>query len=200
VLPDCRVCPTQPHRRRFQKTDDRLQRHAVVVGGLWASGLPGRCSTSRERSSASKDIAVPLTIGKRARSPPDRLLRSRPSNDAALLTILRLHMLEIATAAIAEPTRSRHTPWRKAIGGKAARRISQECLELLGPSLWSKTFLPTTGSARRTNLSTSSRDPAKSPPVWRLAPGISAQGTRLNVCREAYHNDSTDSVYCQRLA
>jgi acyl-CoA dehydrogenase len=86
-------------------------------------------------------IAVRYESGSAQRSATqDRLLRLEALYDAALLTILRCKWLEDRDGRHSGATKV-EASMAKAIGGKAARRISQECLELLGPLALSEDFL-----------------------------------------------------------
>ena len=87
------------------------------------------------------DQAVNYARGARMRSAvEDRLIRLEALYEATLLTILRCKWLEHRDGTTNGATKV-EAAMAKTLGGKAARKITQECIEMLGPEALSEEYL-----------------------------------------------------------
>jgi acyl-CoA dehydrogenase len=140
VLQDCRVPD-------FNRIDADFKKTMIVFNGTrpmvaaFGLGVARALLDFTQEKLNEQGIAVRYESGSAQRSATqDRLLRLEAHYDAALLTVLRCKWLEDRDGRHSGATKV-EASMAKAIGGKAARRISQECLELLGPLGLSEDFL-----------------------------------------------------------
>ncbi|MEA2802447.1 MAG: acyl-CoA dehydrogenase [Rhodospirillaceae bacterium] len=140
VLQDCRVPDFNRIDADFKKTMIVFNGTRPMVAAFGLGVARALLDFTREKL-GEQGIAVRYESGSAQRSATqDRLLRLEALYDAALLTILRCKWLEDRDGRHSGATKVEASV-AKAIGGKAARRISQECLELLGPLALSEDFL-----------------------------------------------------------
>jgi len=140
VLQDCRVPDFNRIDADFKKTMIVFNgtRPMVAAHGL---GVARALLDFTRETLAAHGVTVQYEPGAAQRSATqDRLLRLEALYDAALLSILRCKWLEERDGRTSGATKV-EASMAKAIGGKATRRISQECLELLGPLALSEAFL-----------------------------------------------------------
>ena len=140
VLQDCRV-------PEFNRIDADFKKTMIVFNGtrpmVAAMGLGvARALLDFTRARLAEDGGVlRYEPGTPARSAiEDRLLRLEALYDAALLSVLRCKWLEERDGRTNGATKV-EASMAKTLGGKAARRISQACLEILGPQALSEEFL-----------------------------------------------------------
>ncbi len=140
VLQDCRVPEFNRIDADFKKTMIVFNGTRPMVAAFGLGVARALLDFAREKL-GERGIALRYESGSALRSATqDRLLRLEALYDAALLTILRCKWLEDRDGRHSGATKV-EASMAKAIGGKAARRISQECLELLGPLALSEDFL-----------------------------------------------------------
>jgi acyl-CoA dehydrogenase len=140
VLQDCRVPDFNRIDADFKKTMIVFNGTRPMVAAFGLGVARALLDFTREKL-GEQGVAVRYESGSAQRSATqDRLLRLEALYDAALLTILRCKWLEDRDGRHSGATKV-EASMAKAIGGKAARRISQECLELLGPLALSEDFL-----------------------------------------------------------
>jgi acyl-CoA dehydrogenase len=140
VLQDCRVPEFNRIDADFKKTMIVFNGTRPMVAAFGLGVARALLDFTREKLD-ERGIALRYESGSAQRSATqDRLLRLEALYDAALLTILRCKWLEDRDGRHSGATKV-EASMAKAIGGKAARRISQECLDLLGPLALSEDFL-----------------------------------------------------------
>ncbi len=140
VLQDCRVPEFNRIDADFKKTMIVFNGTRPMVAAFGLGVARALLDFAREKL-GERGIALRYESGSALRSATqDRLLRLEALYDAALLTILRCKWLEDRDGRHSGATKV-EASMAKAIGGKAARRISQECLDLLGPLALSEDFL-----------------------------------------------------------
>jgi acyl-CoA dehydrogenase len=140
VLQDCRVPDFNRIDADFKKTMIVFNGTRPMVAAFGLGVARALLDFTREKLS-EQGIAVRYEPGAAHRSATqDRLLRLEAQYDAALLTILRCKWLESRDGSHTGATKV-EASMAKALGGKAARRISQECLDMLGPLGLSEEFL-----------------------------------------------------------
>ncbi|OXI33676.1 hypothetical protein CFB84_38345 [Burkholderia aenigmatica] len=132
VLQDCRVPSTN-------KLDADFKRTMMVFNGSRAMVTAFGLKTARNMLDMVKenlrqtDQAPDYTEGRNARSAVhDRLIALEALHDATELSILHAKWREQASGVTDERTMI-EASMVKALGGSATRRITQECMELLGP-------------------------------------------------------------------
>jgi acyl-CoA dehydrogenase len=140
VLQDCRVPPVNKIDVDFKKTMIVFNgtRPGVAAMGLAIAG--SLLDFTRDKlcgDAANLDYAK----GMKARSViEDRLVRLEALYEATLLTILRCKWLEHRDGSTNGSTKV-EAAMAKVLGGKAARKITQECIALLGPEALSEEYL-----------------------------------------------------------
>ncbi|MCA8094839.1 acyl-CoA dehydrogenase [Burkholderia anthina] len=132
VLQDCRVPSTN-------KLDADFKRTMMVFNGSRAMVTAFGLKTARNMLDMVKenlrrtDQAPDYAEGRNARSAVhDRLIALEALHDATELSILHAKWREQASGVTDERTMI-EASMVKALGGSATRRITQECMELLGP-------------------------------------------------------------------
>jgi acyl-CoA dehydrogenase len=140
VLQDCRVPDFNRIDVDFKKIMYVFNGTRPMVAALALGVSRALLDFTREKL-AEQGVSVRYEPGAAARSAAeDRLLRLEAVYDAALLSILRCKWLEDQDNAKVAETKV-EAAMSKVLGGKAARQISQGCLELLGPRALSEEFL-----------------------------------------------------------
>lgn len=140
VLQDCRVPDFNRIDADFKKTMIVFNGTRPMVAAFGLGVARALLDFTREKLN-EQGVAVRYEPGAAQRSATqDRLLRLEAQYDAALLTILRCKWLEGREGSHTGATKV-EASMAKALGGKVARRISQECLEMLGPLGLSEEFL-----------------------------------------------------------
>ena len=140
VLQDCRVPAINKIDVDFKKTMIVFNgtRPGVAAMGLAIAG--SLLEFTREKL-FGKDHAIDYTKGIRSRTAiEDRLIRLEALYEATLLTILRCKWLEHRDGTNNGSTKV-EAAMSKALGGQAARKITQGCMELLGPEGLSEEYL-----------------------------------------------------------
>src|SRR6516225_2791171 len=132
VLQDCRV-PSK------NKLDADFKRTLMVFNGSRAMVTDFGLKTARNlldtvrENLLNGELAITYEQGRNARSSVrDRLIALEALHDATELMILRAKWSEQRNGVTAEDTMV-EASMAKALGGVATRRITQECMELLGP-------------------------------------------------------------------
>ena len=133
LFENCRIPEFNHIKGDFKSTMSVFNDSRPMVGAMALGVARAALDFTREKL-AERGIEVSYRGGMRSRSAVvDRLIRLEAIFEAALLTVLRSKWLEQqdvppkVEASIA-----------KAAGGKAARRITQGCIELLGPEALSE--------------------------------------------------------------
>jgi acyl-CoA dehydrogenase len=133
LFENCRIPEFNHIKGDFKSTMSVFNDSRPMVGAMALGVARAALDFSREKL-AQRGIEVSYRGGMRSRSAVvDRFIRLEAVFEAALLTVLRSKWLEQqdvppkVEASIA-----------KAAGGKAARRITQGCIELLGPEALSE--------------------------------------------------------------
>ncbi|WP_375304493.1 acyl-CoA dehydrogenase [Bradyrhizobium sp. A11] len=140
VLQDCRVPSINKIDVDFKKTMIVFNgtRPGVAAMGLAVAG--SLLEFTREKL-LGKEQVLDYAKGIRARSAiEDRLIRMEALYEATSLTILRCKWLEHVGGTNNGATKV-EAAMSKALGGKAARKITQGCMELLGPEGLSEEYL-----------------------------------------------------------
>jgi acyl-CoA dehydrogenase len=140
VLQDCRLPSVNKLDVDFKKIMIVFNgtRPGVAAMGLSIAG--SLLDFTRSKLTGS-DQALDYAKGARARSAvDDRLIRLEALYEATLLTILRCKWLEHRDGTTNGATKV-EAAMAKTLGGKAARRITQECIEILGPEGLSEEYL-----------------------------------------------------------
>ncbi|WP_081895001.1 acyl-CoA dehydrogenase family protein [Burkholderia paludis] len=132
VLQDCRVPPTH-------KLDADLKRTLMVFNGSRAMVTAFGLKTARNLLDEVRDTlldegrAIDYECGRNARSAvQDRIIALEALHDATELMILHAKWAEQQNGVTDERTMI-EASMAKALGGTATRRISQDCMEILGP-------------------------------------------------------------------
>jgi len=140
VLQDCRV-------PEFNRVDADFKKTMFVFNGTrpmvaaFGLGVARALLDFTQEKLKEQNVVIRYDAGLAGRTATqDRLLRLEAEYDAALLTVLRCKWLEERDGRNTGATKV-EASMAKALGGKAARRISQECLDLLGPLGLSEAFL-----------------------------------------------------------
>ncbi len=133
LFENCRIPEFNHIKGDFKSTMSVFNDSRPMVGAMALGVARAALDFTREKL-AERGIEVSYRGGMRSRSAVvDRLIRLEAIFEAALLTVLRSKWLEQqdvppkVEASIA-----------KAAGGKAARKITQGCIELLGPEALSE--------------------------------------------------------------
>ncbi|HKN00324.1 MAG TPA: acyl-CoA dehydrogenase family protein [Candidatus Binataceae bacterium] len=133
LFENCRIPEFNHIKGDFKSTMSVFNDSRPMVGAMALGVARAALDFTREKL-AERDIAISYRGGVRSRSAvADRFLRLEAAYEAALLTVLRSKWLEQQNvppkveASIA-----------KAAGGKAARKITQGCIDLLGPAALSE--------------------------------------------------------------
>lgn len=128
LFENCRIPEFNHIKGDFKSTMSVFNDSRPMVGAMALGVARAALDFTREKL-AERGIEISYRGGVRSRSAVvDRLIRMEAMYEAALLTVLRSKWLEQqgvppkVEASIA-----------KAAGGKAARRITQGCIDLLGP-------------------------------------------------------------------
>ena len=133
VFENCRIPEFNHIKGDFKSTMSVFNDSRPMVGAMALGVARAALDFTRERL-AERGIEISYLGGARSRSAvADRFMRLEAVYEAALLTVLRSKWLEQqdsppkVEASIA-----------KAAGGKAARKITQGCIDLLGPEALSE--------------------------------------------------------------
>ncbi|MFO1079355.1 MAG: acyl-CoA dehydrogenase [Reyranellaceae bacterium] len=140
VLQDCRLPDFNRIDVDFKKIMYVFNGTRPMVGAMGLGVARALLDFTRGKL-AEQGLAVRYEPGAGGRTvAEDRLLRMEALYDAALLSVLRCKWLEEQERD--NPAANKvEAAMAKVLGGKAARRISQDCLELLGPQALSEEFL-----------------------------------------------------------
>lgn len=140
VMQDCRVPP-------INRLDVDFKKFMVVFNGTRPMIAAFSLKMVRNLLDMTKEklleAGTPLTYekGRNARSAiEDRLISLEALHEAATLTVLHCKWAEQIGGTTTGATMV-EAAMAKAHGGKASRRISQECLDLLGPQALTEEFL-----------------------------------------------------------
>src|SRR5258708_425423 len=140
LLQDCRLPSTNRLDVDFKKTMIVFNgtRPGVAAMGL---SIAGSLLDFTRAKLMGGDQALNYARGARTRSAlEDRLIRLEALYEATRLTILRCKWLEHRDGTNNGATKI-EAAMSKALGGKAARKITQECIEMLGPEALSEEYL-----------------------------------------------------------
>jgi acyl-CoA dehydrogenase len=140
VLQDCRLPAINKLDVDFKKTMIVFNgtRPGVAAMGL---SIAGSLLDFTRSKLIDGDQVINYAKGPRTRSAvEDRLIRLEALYEATLLTILRCKWLEHRDGTTNGATKV-EAAMSKALGGKAARKITQECMEMLGPEGLSEDYL-----------------------------------------------------------
>ncbi len=140
VLQDCRLPSINKLDVDFKKTMIVFNgtRPGVAAMGL---SIAGSLLDFTRSKLMGGDQAPNYVKGANTRSAvEDRLIRLEALYEATLLTILRCKWLEHRDGTTNGATKV-EAAMAKALGGRAARRITQECIEILGPEGLSEEYL-----------------------------------------------------------
>jgi acyl-CoA dehydrogenase len=133
LFENCRIPEFNHIKGDFKSTMSVFNDSRPMVGAMALGVARAALDFTREKL-AERGIEVSYRGGMRSRSAVvDRLVRLEAIYEAALLTVLRSKWLEQQT----EPPKV-EASIAKAAGGKAARKITQGCIELLGPEALSE--------------------------------------------------------------
>ena len=133
LFENCRIPEFNHIKGDFKSTMSVFNDSRPMVGAMALGVARAALDFTREKF-AERDIIVSYRGGMRSRSAVvDRFIRLEAIFEAALLTVLRSKWLEQQ----AVPPKV-EASIAKAAGGKAARRITQGCIELLGPEALSE--------------------------------------------------------------
>ena len=132
VLEECRVPELNRIDADFRKTMIVFNGTRPMVAAFGLGVARALLDFTLEKLN-EQGVTVDYAGGSSTRSAvQDRILRLEAEYDAALLTVLRCKWLEERDGRDSGATKI-EASMAKALSGKAARRISQECIELLGP-------------------------------------------------------------------
>lgn len=133
LFEDCRIPEFNHIKGNFKSTMTVFNDSRPMVGAMALGVARAALDFTREKLQES-GIEISYSKGARSRSAVvDRFIRLEATYEAAILTVLRAKWLEQqdvppkVEASIA-----------KAAGGKAARKITQGCIEILGPEALSE--------------------------------------------------------------
>jgi acyl-CoA dehydrogenase len=141
VLQDCRVPSINKIDVDFKKTMIVFNGTRPGIAGMGLSIAGSLLDFTREKLFGGGDHAPDYAKGAKLRSAvEDRLIRLEALYEATLLTILRCKWVEHRDGSTNGATKV-EAAMAKALGGKAARKITQECMELLGPEGLSEEYL-----------------------------------------------------------
>ena len=133
LFENCRIPEFNHIKGDFKSTMSVFNDSRPMVGAMALGVARAALDFAREKL-AERGIEVSYRGGMRSRSAVvDRFIRLEAIFEAALLTVLRSKWLEQQ----AEPPKV-EASIAKAAGGKAARKITQGCIELLGPEALSE--------------------------------------------------------------
>ena len=133
LFENCRIPEFNHIKGDFKSTMSVFNDSRPMVGAMALGVARAALDFTREKL-AERGIEVSYRGGMRSRSAVvDRFIRLEAIFEAALLTVLRSKWLEQQ----AEPPKV-EASIAKAAGGKAARKITQGCIELLGPEALSE--------------------------------------------------------------
>ena len=133
LFENCRIPEFNHIKGDFKSTMSVFNDSRPMVGAMALGVARAALDFTREKL-AERGIEVSYRGGMRSRSAVvDRFIRLEAIYEAALLTVLRSKWLEQQ----AEPPKV-EASIAKAAGGKAARKITQGCIELLGPEALSE--------------------------------------------------------------
>jgi acyl-CoA dehydrogenase len=133
LFENCRIPEFNHIKGDFKSTMSVFNDSRPMVGAMALGVARAALDFTREKF-AERDINVSYRGGMRSRSAlVDRFVRLEAIFEAALLTVLRSKWLEQQ----AVPPKV-EASIAKAAGGKAARKITQGCIELLGPEALSE--------------------------------------------------------------
>jgi len=133
LFENCRIPEFNHIKGDFKSTMSVFNDSRPMVGAMALGAARAALDFTREKL-AERGIEISYQGGARGRSTiADRFMRLEAVYEAALLTVLRSKWLEQqATPPKVEASIA------KAAGGKAARRITQGCIDLLGPEALSE--------------------------------------------------------------
>ncbi len=135
LFENCRIPEFNHINGDFKSTMSVFNDSRPMVGAMALGVARAALDFAREKL-AERGIEVSYRGGMRSRSAVvDRFIRLEAIFEAALLTVLRSKWLEQQ----AEPPKV-EASIAKAAGGKAARKITQGCIELLGPEALSEEY------------------------------------------------------------
>lgn len=135
LFENCRIPEFNHIKGDFKSTMSVFNDSRPMVGAMALGVARAALDFAREKL-AERGIEVSYRGGMRSRSAVvDRFIRLEAIFEAALLTVLRSKWLEQQ----AEPPKV-EASIAKAAGGKAARKITQGCIELLGPEALSEEY------------------------------------------------------------
>jgi len=133
LFENCRIPEFNHIKGDFKSTMSVFNDSRPMVGAMALGVARAALDFTREKF-AERDINISYRGGMRSRSAVvDRFVRLEAIFEAALLTVLRSKWLEQQ----AVPPKV-EASIAKAAGGKAARKITQGCIELLGPEALSE--------------------------------------------------------------
>jgi acyl-CoA dehydrogenase len=136
LFENCRIPEFNHIKGDFKSTMSVFNDSRPMVGAMALGVARAALDFTREKL-AERGIEISYGVGARSRSAiVDRFIRLEAIHEAALLTVMRSKWLEQQNvppkveASIA-----------KAAGGKAARKITQGCIDILGPEALSEEHL-----------------------------------------------------------
>ncbi len=133
LFEDCRIPEFNHIKGDFKSTMSVFNDSRPMVGAM-ALGVARAALDFTRQKLAERGIEIDYRGGMRSRCAiADRFLRLEAAYEAALLTVMRSKWLEQRDVAPKV-----EASIAKAAGGKAARRITQGCIELLGPEALSE--------------------------------------------------------------
>ncbi len=133
VFENCRISEFNHIKGDFKSTMSVFNDSRPMVGAMALGVARAALDFTRDKL-AERGIEIDYRAGARNRSAiADRFLRLEATYEAALLTVLRSKWLEQQNS----PPKV-EASIAKAAGGKAARRITQGCIEILGPEALSE--------------------------------------------------------------
>jgi acyl-CoA dehydrogenase len=133
---DCRIPDANHIRGNFKKTLTVFNDSRPLVGAMALAVCRAALDFTRAKLT-EQGVAIDYAGGVRSRSAAaDRFLRLEAAYEAALLCVLRSKWLEQQSEAA-----KLEASIAKSICGRACRRITQGCIELLGPEALSEDHL-----------------------------------------------------------
>jgi acyl-CoA dehydrogenase len=140
VLQDCRVPAINKIDADFKKTMVVFNGTRPMIAAYALSIARTLLDFTREKL-AEAGLAVDYKAGHNGRSlQQDRLVRLEAMHDAAMLSVLHCKWSEQREGTTTGATKV-EAAMAKAMGGMAARKITQGCMEMLGPLGISEAFL-----------------------------------------------------------